>query len=113
MIDLEYQYKLLNIKNILAGLSVGIIAKVKYFDGEARLRSSLGYDTQKDFHVPVPMVGVAAKIGLIANILEARAKIAGMGYSDNYIYEAQGGYFRNSLSIFKYIRRLPGDVLKN
>ena len=86
MIDLEYQYKLLNFKNILAGLSFGIIAKVKYFDGEARMRSSL-YDTQKDIRVPIPMIGVGAKIGLLANILEARAKITGMGYSDSFFYD--------------------------
>ena len=39
MIDFEYQYKLLNFKNILAGLSIGIIGKVKYFDGEVRMHS--------------------------------------------------------------------------
>ena len=86
MIDLEYQYKLLNFKNILAGLSLGIIAKVKYFDGEARMHASL-YDTQKDIHVPIPMIGVGAKIGLLANILEARTKITGMGYSDSFFYD--------------------------
>ena len=86
MIDLEYQYKLLNFKNILAGLSLGIIGKVKYFDGEARMHSS-GYDTQKDIHVPIPMIGVSVNIGLLANILEARAKFVGMGYSDSFFYD--------------------------
>ncbi len=91
MIDFEYQYKLLNFKNILAGLSIGIIGKVKYLDGEVRMHSStIGsvYDNKEDFHVPVPMVGLGAKIGLLANILEARAKVTGMGYSDNYFYDA-------------------------
>lgn len=87
MIDLEYQYKLLNFKNILAGLSLGIIAKVKYFDGDVRINSS-AYNTQKDIHVPIPMIGVGAKIGLLANILEARAKVTGMGYSGNFFYDA-------------------------
>ena len=87
MIDLEYQYKLLNFKNILAGLSFGIIAKVKYFDGDVRIHSS-AYDTQKDIHVPIPMIGLGAKIGLLANILEARAKVTGMGYSGNFFYDA-------------------------
>jgi outer membrane protein len=87
MIDLEYQYKLLNFKNILAGLSFGIIAKVKYFDGDVRINSS-AYDTQKDIHVPIPMIGVGAKIGLLANILEARAKVTGMGYSGSFFYDA-------------------------
>lgn len=91
MIDFEYQYKFLNFENILAGLSIGVIGKVKYFDGEARMHSPTpgpAYDTQKDFHIPIPMIGVGAKIGLVANILEVRAKIAGMGYSENYYYDA-------------------------
>jgi hypothetical protein len=90
MIDLEYQYKLLNFKNILAGLSIGIIAKVKYLDSEARIHSSSPgsvYDTKKDIGVPIPMVGVGAKIGLLTNLLEARAKFVGMGYSDNFFYD--------------------------
>jgi len=86
MIDLEYQYKLLNFKNILAGLSLGIIGKVKYFDGEVRMHSSV-YDTQKDIHVPIPMIGVGVNIGLLANILEARAKFVGMGYSGSFFYD--------------------------
>jgi outer membrane protein len=91
MIDLEYQYKLLNFKNILAGLSFGIIGKVKYFDGEVKIHSSKSGsvdDTQKNIHVPIPMIGVGAKIGLLANILEARAKITGMGYSGSFFYDA-------------------------
>jgi hypothetical protein len=87
MIDLEYQYKLLNFKNIFAGLSLGIIAKVKYFDGDVRINSS-AYDTQKDIHLPIPMIGVGAKIGLLANILEVRAKVTGMGYSGSFFYDA-------------------------
>jgi outer membrane protein len=92
MIDFEYQYKLLNFKNILAGLSVGIIGKVKYLDGDIKIDSpTLGpeYDTKKDIHVPIPMIGVGAKIGLLANILEAQAKVTGMAYSGNYFYDAQ------------------------
>jgi outer membrane protein len=87
MIDLEYQYKLINFNYILAGLSLGIIAKVKYFDGEASMHSSL-HDTQKDIHIPLPMIGVGAKIGLLANMLEARAKVTGMGYSGSVFYDA-------------------------
>ena len=90
MIDFEYQYKLLNFKNILAGLSIGIIGKVKYFDGEVRMHSStMGsvYDNKEDIHVPIPMIGLGAKIGLLANILEAQAKFVGMGYSDSFFYD--------------------------
>jgi hypothetical protein len=34
------------------------------------------------------MVGVGTKIGLLANILEARAKVTGMGYSGDFFYDA-------------------------
>jgi outer membrane protein len=91
MIDLEYQYKIVNFKNILAGLTIGIIGKVKYFDGNVRLHSSTigsAYDNTQDIHAPIPMIGLGAKIGLLANILEARAKITGMGYSGSFFYDA-------------------------
>jgi outer membrane protein len=91
MIDFEYQYKLINIKNILAGLSVGIIGKVKYFDGEARMNSSTpgsAYDNKENIRIAIPMLGMGAKIGLIANMLEARAKVTGIGYSDSFFYDA-------------------------
>lgn len=87
MIDLEYQYKLINFNYILAGLSFGIIAKVKYFDGEVKIESSSA-DTNKKIQVPIPMIGLGAKIGLLANMLEARAKVTGMGYSGNFFYDA-------------------------
>jgi outer membrane protein len=91
MFDLEYQYKIINFKNILAGLTIGIIGKVKYFDGSARLHSTTSgstYDNTQDIHAPIPMIGLGAKIGLLANILEARAKVTGMGYSGSFFYDA-------------------------
>ncbi|MGP8154531.1 MAG: hypothetical protein ACLQBQ_10420 [Smithella sp.] len=87
MIDFEYQCKLLNFKNILAGLFIGIIADIKYIDGEAKMHSSTTGSVEEDLHVPIPMIGLGAKIGLLANILEARAKFVGMGYSDSFFYD--------------------------
>ncbi|MCX5849334.1 MAG: hypothetical protein NTW65_07775 [Deltaproteobacteria bacterium] len=91
MFDFEYQYKFLNLENILAGFSVGIIGKVKYFDGEARIRSSSTgsvYDNKEELHIPIPMIGLGVNVGLLANILEARAKFVGMGYSESFFYDA-------------------------
>ena len=34
------------------------------------------------------MIGVGVNIGLLANILEARAKVTGMGYSGSFFYDA-------------------------
>ena len=88
MFDLQYQYDLLNFENILAGFSIGLIGQVKYLEGEAKLNSSLTGEQKQSFTVPIPMVGVGAHIGLIANILEARAKATGIGYSGNYFVDA-------------------------
>ncbi len=86
MLDLEYQYTLLDMENILAGFSLGAIGKIKYIDGEARI-SSTGKESSDTFKLPIPMVGVGAHVGLLLDILEARAKATGMAYSDSYLYE--------------------------
>lgn len=87
MVDFEYQYDLLQVKAILAGFSLGLIGKIKYVEAETSLRTTLV--TAKDsFNVPVPMVGVGASLGLLLNILEARAKLTGIGYGENLLYEA-------------------------
>ncbi|MGB5217801.1 MAG: hypothetical protein WBN66_05840 [Smithella sp.] len=87
MIDLEYQYKFLNLENFLAGFSLGLIGKIKYLDGEASIRSSESED-QQDFQIPMPMIGLGVNVGILADILEARAKVAGMGYDSSFVYDA-------------------------
>jgi hypothetical protein len=87
MIDAEYQFDLLNLENLLAGFSIGVIGKIKYFEGEAKLNNAAIGETAQTFRLPIPMIGVGAHLGILAKILEARAKFTGMGYSGNYIYE--------------------------
>ncbi len=86
MLDLEYQYTFLDTENILAGFSLGAIGKVKYIDGEAKLHST-GKQSSDTIRLPVPMVGLGAHLGLLLDILEARAKVTGIAYSGNYLYE--------------------------
>lgn len=88
MFDAEYQYDLLNFENILAGFSVNLLGKIKYLDGEAKMNSTAVGEQKQTFTVPVPMVGAGVHAGLIANILEARAKVTGMGYSSTYFVDA-------------------------
>jgi hypothetical protein len=89
MLDLEYQYKLLDLENVLAGFSLSAIGQIKYIDGEMRMEAPAAA-TSSDYNVrfPIPMIGVGAHIGLLAGILEARAKVAGSAYSSNYLFEA-------------------------
>ncbi len=87
MMDFDYMYDVVSLKNILAGFAIGVIGKVKYIEGEAKLNNAANGETTQTFRFPIPMVGVGANLGILANILEARAKVAGMGYSGNYVYE--------------------------
>ena len=89
MLDLEYQYTLLDMENVLAGFSLSAVGQIKYVDGEAKLETSDGpTSAEYTVRVPIPMIGVGAHIGLLAGILEARAKVAGSAYSGNYLIEA-------------------------
>ncbi len=88
MLDLEYQHKFLDMENILAGFSLSAIGQIKYIDGEAKMAAP-ATATSADFtvRVPIPMVGVGAHVGLLAGLLEARAKVTGVAYSRNYLCE--------------------------
>jgi hypothetical protein len=90
MFDLEYQRDLINMENILAGFSVRGIIQVKYSTGSFKLNSgATGFDEKNSFNSVIPMIGIGAHIGLLANLLELRAQATGGGYnSDNYSYEA-------------------------
>ena len=87
MLDVDYQYDLINFENILAGFSIGVVGKLKYISGDVELSSSHTGSAKGGFSDPLPMAGAAVHVGLLLNILEARAK-ATAGYSDGLIYDA-------------------------
>lgn len=88
MLDLKYQYDVINMENILAGFSLGPILQGKFLSGELKLNSAATGDQRKTYTSIFPMVGLGAHVGLIANLLEARAQVTGGGYgSDNYSLE--------------------------
>lgn len=86
--DLEYQYDIFKFKPILAGLTLGVLGKLKYIDGESSFSAPVIGKTKETYGTIVPMVGLGAHLGLLANLLEARAKISGMGYSGNAYVDA-------------------------
>jgi hypothetical protein len=87
MLDLEYRYTFLDVENFLAGFSLDAIGQLKTIDGEAKLTAA-GKEAKDSVLFPLPMVGLGAHIGLLLDILEARAKMTGIAYSGNYFYEA-------------------------
>ena len=86
MMDLHYQYDFLNLENVGAGFSLGVVFQVKYLDGEVGLKTT-GIDEKEDFTLPIPMIGLNLHIGMLANILEARLRGTAIGYAGNAIYE--------------------------
>ena len=85
-----YQYDVIDLENILAGFSIGLVGKVKVMKGSARIESEqTGEETKKDFTAPIPMLGANVHVGLINDLLEARALATGMGYSGNTVMDAQ------------------------
>ena len=88
MFDAQYQYTFLDLENALAGVSFNLIGQIKYIDTEAKLSEPiLKTGTEATLRAPLPMVGLGVHIGLLRDILEARAKVTGITYSGNYLYE--------------------------
>ncbi len=86
--DFMYQYDLLDMENILAGFSLGLVGKVKLFDGNVSVKSTT-LSTNQDFTVPIPMLGLNLHMGILLDILEARLLVTGIGYSDGTIFDSQ------------------------
>jgi hypothetical protein len=86
MMDLHYQYDFLNLENVGAGFSLGLVFQVKYLDGEVGLKTT-GIDEKEDFIFPIPMIGLNLHIGMLADVLEARLRGTAIGYAGNSIYE--------------------------
>lgn len=114
MLDGEVQYDFLRPDVGLAGFNLGLILKVKYVDGKIELRNTLQTET-KDFKAPIPMVGAAAGVGFLKDMVRVDARAAGIAYSGNHLYDAdayasfaplpfvriQGGYRYIDLKIDK------------
>jgi outer membrane protein len=91
MIDGEIQVDLLHPDLVAANFHLGLIVKVKYVDGEVEIRSETsGQREFEDFKAPVPMVGAAAGVGFLKDLLRADARVTGIAYSNNRLVEADG-----------------------
>ena len=94
MLDFHYQYDVLDLENILAGFSLGGVVQIKYLEGDITLKTTAGVatplDEKEDFTLPIPMFGLNLHVGILADVLEARVRGTGVGYSGNMIYEVMG-----------------------
>ena len=87
MLDGEVQFDFLRPDVGVAGFNLGLLLKVKYVDGKVELRNALRTET-KDFKAPIPMVGAAAGVGFLKDMVRVDARAAGIVYSGNHLYDA-------------------------
>ena len=100
--DLVYQYDLLDLENSLAGFSLGLVAKVKYFDGNFGIDETVGpfpASASIDGSVSIPMVGLNLNVGIIADILELRVLATGSGYGGGTVLDGMADI---SLTLFPF-----------
>lgn len=100
MLDFEYRVDLLDLENFLAGGSFGVLGKIKYIDGVVSLESDTIEKEEQDFTAPIPMIGAHVHAGILANLLEFRAQLAGIGYSGAVLYE---GFADVSLTPYPFL----------
>jgi hypothetical protein len=97
MLDLAYQYDLIDLENPLGGFSLGPILQVKYLDGKVEVGGDgdvngvTGHvEESETFKFPIPMIGLGTHVGVLANWLELRGRAVGMGYQGDSILDLQG-----------------------
>jgi len=86
--DVMYRYDLIDLENLLAGGSLGLVARLMVFDGSASVASATVI-AKEDFTAPIPMVGANFHVGTLKDILEARVLVTGIGYSGNTVFDGQ------------------------
>jgi hypothetical protein len=86
--DVMYRYDLIDLENLLAGGSLGLVARLMVFDGSVSIASAT-VTAKEDFTAPIPMIGVNFHVGILKDILEARVLVTGIGYSGNTAFDGQ------------------------
>ncbi|TAL17338.1 hypothetical protein EPN96_05800 [bacterium] len=88
MIDATYQYDLIDLENVAAGFSLGPVFNLKYLDGTVEIENeTVAAKETQDFTAPIPMVGLGLHVGILLDLLEARAQVAGIGYGGNRVLD--------------------------
>ena len=86
--DITYRYDLLDLENILAGFSLGLVGRIEFMDGSAEINSAT-QSARQDFSIPIPLLGLNGHFGILADILEARVLVTGISYGGGTVFDAQ------------------------
>ena len=90
VMDFAYQWDAIDLENMLAGTSLGLVGKVKYMDITSVKIEGGGESEEVDVSGPIPMLGANLHVGILADIIEARFQVTGIGYSGNSVVEYFG-----------------------
>lgn len=90
MYDGEIQYDLLRPDVVAVAFNLGLILKVKGVDGTVDLSNASAGKVSKDFSAPIPMIGAAAGVGVLNNMVRADARVTGIAYGGNHFYDGDG-----------------------
>jgi len=106
MFDGQVQFDLLRPSVGVAGFTLGLILQGKLVDGSIAVQSAgTGITTTQDFRVGTPMIGAAAGIGFLKNMIRADARATGMAYSGSHAYEVDA---YASFAPFPFVRLQGG-----
>jgi hypothetical protein len=88
MIEGQLQFDFLRPSVGVASVNLGLILQGIYVDGSLKVQSaSTGLSTKEDFQVGAPLVGVAAGVGFLKDMIRVDARATGMAYSGDHFYE--------------------------
>ena len=80
IVDGQIQFDLLRPDIGVAGVNLGLILAGKFVDGSIEVQSaSTGITTKRDFRAGAPLVGVAAGVGAVKNIVRADVRATWVG----------------------------------
>jgi len=88
-LDILYGYRFIDLDAILAGFSVHGTVNLKVVDGESRFKSG-AQSTSDDFRAYIPMFGLDARLGILLDMLTARATVATMPFGGTNASELAG-----------------------
>ena len=86
MADLEYGYDVADIQAFLAGATVTLFGRLRFLDAKNKLEGG-GNVKENTTQPALPMVGLSARLNVIADLVSAEAKVAGITYAGNVILD--------------------------
>ncbi len=88
VIEGQVQFDILRPSIGVASVNLGLILQGIYVDGSIRVQSGgTGASTTEDFRLGAPLVGAAAGVGFLKDMIRVDARATGMAYSGSHLYE--------------------------